>query len=31
MEGQTFNGPEAVARHLADGLVASWEEFLSLL
>lgn len=31
MQGQTFNGPEAVARHLADGVVGSWEEFLSLI
>jgi protease-4 len=31
MQGQTFNGPEAVARHLADGLVGSWEEFLALI
>lgn len=31
MQGQTFNGPEAVARHLADGMVASWEEFLGLV
>lgn len=31
MEGQTFNGHEAVARHLADGVVGSWEEFLTLI
>lgn len=31
MQGQTFNGPEAVARHLADGVVGSWEEFLTLI
>lgn len=31
MQGQTFNGAEAVARHLADGVVGSWEEFLSLI
>jgi capsid assembly protease len=31
MEGQTFNGAEAVARGLADGIVGSWEEFLSLI
>lgn len=31
MQGQTFNGPEAVARHLADGLVRDWEEFVSLI
>ncbi len=31
MQGQTFNGHEAVSRHLADGVVGSWEEFLSLV
>lgn len=31
MQGQTFNGPEAVARHLADGVVSGWDEFLSLI
>lgn len=31
MQGQTFNGQEAVARHLADGIVGSWEEFLTLI
>lgn len=31
MQGQTFNGPEAVERRLADGLVSSWDEFLSLI
>jgi ClpP class serine protease len=31
MQGQTFGGAEAVARHLADGIVGGWEEFLSLV
>jgi hypothetical protein len=31
MQGQTFGGAEAVARHLADGVVGSWEEFLALV
>jgi ClpP class serine protease len=31
MQGQTFGGAEAVARHLADGMVGGWEEFLSLV
>lgn len=31
MQGQTFGGAEAVARHLTDGVVGSWEEFLALL
>jgi ClpP class serine protease len=31
MQGQTFDGHESVARHLADGVVGSWEEFLSLI
>jgi ClpP class serine protease len=31
MQGQTFNGPEAVSRGLADGVVGSWEEFLALV
>ena len=31
MQGQTFGGAEAVARHLADGMVYSWEEFLTLV
>lgn len=31
MQGQTFNGPEAVARHLADGVVSGWDEFLALV
>jgi signal peptide peptidase SppA len=31
MQGQTFGGAEAVARHLADGVVGSWEEFLTLV
>jgi protease-4 len=31
MQGQTFDGEEAVARHLADGIVGSWEEFLTLI
>lgn len=31
MQGQTFNGPEAVERRLADGIVSGWDEFLSLI
>ncbi len=31
MQGQTFTGPGAQERHLVDGLVGSWEEFLTLI
>lgn len=31
MQGQTFCGAEAVERGLVDGLVSSWEEFVSLI
>lgn len=31
MQGQTFTGPGAEERNLVDGLVGSWEEFLTLI
>lgn len=31
MQGQTFTGPAAEARGLVDGMVGSWEEFLTMV
>ena len=31
MEGQTFDGADAEAAGLIDGVVGSWEEFVALI